>query len=243
MPGIGKGPYAGMLLEGVVVDYFPVGHPKNRSGIEDEYEVEIASSVNELTKRNCRLAQPVGYNNGFQAPLRPKTARVDGGASPRGVRYVRGTLTDGDTVLVQFIDGLQDRPIITHVISNANSRWRRKLDDYQGPFIERRHAGTTVLFDHLGNVVVNIGTDEDGTKAADKSYTLKADGTQIVKATQDRVDVFDGGKAVALKDGAVSATAAMATWMGNVNTALGGAAPVPTSFGTITSGSDKLFSD
>jgi hypothetical protein len=146
---------------------------------------------------NCRLAQPVGYNDGYEAQLHVSSGkRVDGGA--RTSETALPTMTDGDVVLVQFIEGLVDRPIITHVISNPHSKWRTKRRDFKGRTVRQRHMGTTVLYDQDGNVVVSLDTDDtSGTKAEDKSYTLQSDDTQVLKATQDRVDVFGGAKAVA----------------------------------------------
>lgn len=200
MAGLVKGAYAGLILEGVVTDYYPVGHPRNRSGVEDEYAVKFSSSINQLPLTNCRLAQPVGYNDGYEAQLHVSSGkRVDGGT--RTNEQAPLTATDGDVVLVQFIEGLVDRPIITHVISNPHSKWRTRRRDFKGRTVRQRHMGTTVLYDQNGNVIVSLDTDDiSGTKAEDKSYTLQADGTQVIKATQDRVDVFGGEKAVAVVD-------------------------------------------
>lgn len=200
MSGLTKGAYAGLILEGVVVAYYPVGHSKNRNGREDEYAVSFASSISQLPLTNCRLAQPIGYNDGYEAQLRVSSnKRVDGGA--RTNEPPPFTATDGDVVLVQFIEGLVDRPIITHVISNPNSKWRTKRRDFSGRTVRQRHMGTSVLYDQNGNVVVSLDTDDTaGVKAEDKSYTLRADDTQVFKATQDRVDVFEGSKAVAVVD-------------------------------------------
>lgn len=260
MSGIPFGRFTGVLVEGVVVAHYPVGHERNPRGPADVYVVDpFFPGLRRLT--NCVLAQRIGYRDGLEEQARPMAARTDGGSDLKDSTNRKAT--DGDRVLIQFINGDILRPVITHFMCHAASGWQTKNDDFKGPVVRRVHNGTSVLFDHEGNIAVTLGDGESPEKPGDsKTVDLKLGEQQQVHMEKDLIKFFEGGKKIAT-DGTpttINATTdgTFIGWIAAANTALAaipGAGPaytaavaaaggLPTTVtGKIDGGSDKLKTD
>jgi hypothetical protein len=245
MPQIPIGPFAGWLVEGVVVNFRPAGHPQNIYRGEDEYVVRVLSHANFLDLNHCRLAQRVGYDNGQQEHLRVGTIRVDQNSNQYASK-VPETSMDGDRVLVQFIEGDVNRSVITHVLTHSLNRWGDTHDSFRGAVVRRRHAGTEVLYDANGNIVVTLGDSTvPDVKGASKTATVFMDGTQAAKLEKDKLSIFNGDKAVARKDDEVTITVSAAdiTALGLVSPSGSVTGSGGTLKGTVTAGSAKFFTE
>lgn len=238
------GPYAGLLIEGVVVAHYPVGAGLNEGGPVDLYDVD-PMWPNMPRLQRCVLAQRIGYNSGLEEQARPASLRVDN--NPALDDSTPRSLTNGDRVLVQFINGSPQRPVITHFVPHSAASWLTKADDFKGPVVRRRHNGTEVLYDHEGNVVVSLDDGDDPVKRGDaKTVDLRLGGQQQVHLEKDLIKLFGGSKKVARDGDTVTITVTQAdvtAWkLSNGGGPVVAASPF-TITGKIDGGSDKLKTD
>ena len=109
--------------------------------------------------------------------------------------------------MVQFIEGDLNRSVITHVLTHSLNSWGDTHDSIRGAVVRRRHAGTEVLYDANGNIVITLGDSTvPDVKGASKTATVFMDGTQAAKLEKDKLSIFNGAKAVARKDDTVTVT-------------------------------------
>ncbi len=182
------GPMLGKVMEGVVVAFRPINDPNNKNKFADEYDVDpIWPGYRRIL--NCTLAVGrMGHANGHEFQLRPagkvltdSTEIAD--STPRGD-------TDGDRVVVQWLHGNPQQPIITGILSHYYADWRTKSDDFKGEINRTRHNGTEVLYDFQGNIAVTLDDGADPSVAgADKTVTFTLDKDTVVTISKGAINV------------------------------------------------------
>lgn len=176
-----------VLVEGVVVDTLFPDNEHNRSQNRVEYSVEVTSVANLgllLNVPRCDLTG--GIDDGDEHILRAAdgakdgTAFIDGGDKSKNPTP-RHECT-GDRVLVGFVNGNPNRPVIVGVLSHASSRInkaKQPMKDITGKvtlskkgerFRRTRHRGTEMVMNDNGDVTVNFAKrpDKDGKDKDDK---------------------------------------------------------------------------
>lgn len=177
------GDFIAVPVEGVVVGIHYRDDKTNRSKKEIEYDVDVTSMFNLGRLFNVpRTDVMAGIDDGDDNVLRRANTTVgndqwvaDGGRGQRTKPTPRYA-SDGDRVIVQFINGNPHRPVITGVLTHFSSRRKfEKLDGTalpkDGSLIRRkRHRGTEMVMDEKGNVEVVFGKtpDEKGKDTDDK---------------------------------------------------------------------------
>lgn len=176
------------LIEGVVVFAHYPDDSTNQSKVTMEYDVDPTSVYGMNRLRNvARGDVAAGIDDGEDNVLRVavgtangQTVVLDGGQNGRPTpRYE----TDGDRVIVGFINGSVSRPIILGVLPHFYPRMRERgkpLKDVRGQplpkgalFRRMRHRGTELVLDQKGNVTLVLGkTPDRNGKDTDDKKTL-----------------------------------------------------------------------
>lgn len=174
------------LIEGVVVGAHYPDDEKNRSKREMEYDVDVTSVFGMGRLRNVpRGDLGMGADDGDEHILRVANEEISGGQwVPDGDRKSKRKPTSrhqstGDRVLVGFVNGNPDRPVIIGVLTHVNTRVHGSglpLKDVTGknlpkkPIRRTRWRGTEMVLDEKGNVVVNFAKtpDANGRDTDDK---------------------------------------------------------------------------
>jgi hypothetical protein len=159
-------------LEGVVVGIHYPTDATNKSKSDIEYDVDITSATNLGRLYNVpRINQSGGLDDGDDTVLR--VAKTTVGAAPFAAESTPGkprtplAETDGDRVLVSFINGSIQRPVIDGVVRHRSSR--RQFKDAEGKdlpkdgklFRRTTHRGTEVVLDDNGSIVLTLGKTPD----------------------------------------------------------------------------------
>lgn len=187
------------LHEMVVIDRKYVKQRGNRSRSQVEYTCRDIITGDVLV--GCRRIDVMsGLTNGDDDVLHPAT-KMRAGAPGKFNRQTPAQDTDGDRVLVGFIEGSRSRPVIIGVFRHTFATYGATADDG-----ERRlttHQGTT------------IEIKSDGTYVITGKGEVSIDGTQILlgaDAVQALIRGTDFGNAVLtpINTAAATLTAAMA---------------------------------
>lgn len=134
------------LREMVVIDRKFVDEDGNRSRSYVEYTCRDLQTMTALP--GCRRVNIMGgIVNGDEYVLRPATVLRVGGTQKIS-KQTPAINTDGDRVLVGFIEGSQSRPVILGVLTHTFSKYGATLD--QGDRRFTTHNGTTIEIDKLG---------------------------------------------------------------------------------------------
>lgn len=146
----------GVLLECVVVAIRFPNHAKNVTGY-------IEYDCDPLTPNMRRVFNAVKIEsyNGFDGDeniLRVASKSSDGSAWVANSPKPRAK-ADGDRVLIAFINGSKDRPVIVGVLPHPASTAITR--DPPSPIQQRtiRHKGTTVTIDGNGNVTIKLAAN------------------------------------------------------------------------------------
>ena len=207
------------LIEAVVVFIHYPDDSTNRSKVEVEYDLDVTSMFGLGRLRNVpRVDIAAGVDDGDDNILRCADAAVgsgtfvaDGDSKSRNKPTPRYETT-GDRVLVGFVNGNPNRPVIVGVLTHFNSRLHKKgepLKDVKGKALPKgnklirrtRHRGTEMVLDDKGNVVVNFAKlpDIDGNETKDEKkltinigeFEIRIDNTS--SPTTCEFKVKDGG--------------------------------------------------
>jgi len=159
-------------LEGVVVGIHYPTDSTSVSKSDIEYDVDITSATNLGRLYNVpRVDQSGGLDDGDDTVLR--VAKTTVGSAPFEAESTPGkprtplAETDGDRVLVSFINGSIQRPVIDGVVRHRSSR--RQFKDAEGKelpkdgklFRRTTHRGTETVLDDNGNVIITLGKTPD----------------------------------------------------------------------------------
>ncbi len=169
------------LHEMVVIDRKYVKQEGNRSRAQVMYTCRDIVTGDVIV--GCRrLDVMAGLTNGDDNVLHPAT-KLRAGAPGKFNRQTPANDSDGDRVLVGFIDGSRQRPVIMGVFRHSfatygaqESNGERRLTQHQGTTIEIKDNGEYVITGVSGTAL---------TVAADGTYTIAGvanvsiDGTQL----------------------------------------------------------------
>ena len=199
------------LRECAVVARYYVDDPRNRSKRFVEYVVRDLQT-SELYPGARQLSAMGGVNDGDDNTLHPATSLLPGATGPTGslgVEQSPANTTDGDQVMVGFIEGSRARPVIISVFRQSASAYgatsvdgERRLTVHKKTSIEIKADGTYVITSAGG---ASITMDQDGQVAIESksgsTITMNTSGDVIINAAE--------GAFVQLGDGTVPVTAAM----------------------------------
>lgn len=181
----------GVILECVVVAVRFYSDPANTTGFV-EYDCDpLTPSVGRI-KNAVRLEAMSGLDDGDENVLRVAQATADGSAWSKDGKQARSD-SDGDRVLVQFINGSKDRPVIVGCMPRPGNRVQSNSPEDSAHQRTRtlKHRGTTVQIDGQGNLSVDISgnTDKKDPAPTTKTLTLtKGGATQIIKVTNTTIE-------------------------------------------------------
>lgn len=183
----------------VLKAYFP-DDDKNVSKQYMEYDVFIVKS--KTTLRNVRhLLSMGGYTDGDYSPLRECSGQVDNEKDPTWSVLTNSAKLNGDRVLVGFIQGSQEQPVIVGVLPHPATKYGGKRSDGRKRF--GTHQGTSWVVDKDGNLEVSLKADDKLTvKSKNTTFTVddKAKKTTINIANGAAEVVIDGeAKKVTIK--------------------------------------------
>jgi hypothetical protein len=173
----------------VVVALKYVKQPGSRSNAQVEYECRDIETGDILS--GCRRLDVMsGLTNGDDDVLHPAT-KMRPGAPGKLSRQTPAQDTDGDRVLVGFIGGSRQRPVIIGVLRHTlatygaqESDGERRLTTHMGTTIEIKKdgqytithkTGATVNIDNDGNIQVRPAAGKDvfiGDKGASENLVL-----------------------------------------------------------------------
>lgn len=188
-------------VEGVVVGIHYPSDKTNLSKREIEYDVDPTSVPGMGRIHNAPRGQmSSGYEDGDQSPLRAASLCVSGGSFNKDGGSERPTpryATDGDRVLVLFVNGNVHRPIIVAVLAHAAATPHvdargKDLPKDSKLFRYWRHKGTDCLVNERGDVLVDLAEhpDEDGGIKDKKKLEVKFGGfTLTLDATGDKPEM------------------------------------------------------
>lgn len=166
-------------VEGVVTKVHYIEDSTNKSKTEIEYDVDVTSMSNMGRLKNVpRAYTEGGVDDGSEGVLTAANTTTDKTDfvidSGSGKDVTPRFATNGDIVVVQFINGNVFTPVIM-AVRQHKARRRKKLAKPQQnklAYPSRTHAfrGNTVDMDGDGNVTVKFGktTKSDGTEGEDK---------------------------------------------------------------------------
>jgi hypothetical protein len=166
------------LREMVVVERYFVGSPGNRSRSYVEYACRDIKSGDVIP--GCRRLDVMnGLDNGDDNVLHPAT-KLRVGAPGKFTRQTPANDTDGDRVLVGFVEGSRNRPIILGVLRPNGSTYGAKLID--GERRLTKHQGTTIEIKSDGAYVV---TGSDVVKIAGQHVDVEGSAFAHVSSDQE----------------------------------------------------------
>ncbi|MCF6205344.1 MAG: hypothetical protein L3J47_00425 [Sulfurovum sp.] len=165
---------------GVVVAVYPSDDPNNRSARDDdtnrgshwEADVRVLNNGIEgsttLTNVVIPPGGPSGVHNFSQGLPTPATQMLDGSAFVSSGAGIDANKLDGDRVLIQFIGGKYNQPVMTHYMPHPSNRHDPSTSgEFDGglsqgtPFLYRRN-GTAVTVTDEGSIFVD--TNEANSK-------------------------------------------------------------------------------
>lgn len=139
--------------EMVVLRCLFIDSPENVSKRFVEYVCRDIYTGEELPR--CRLVASMGgVVSGDDNVLHPATSLLPGVAGVTGATAdnVPSKLSDGDQVLVGFVEGSRSRPVIFGVLPHSGSSRGAKASDGERRLLQ--HKGTTVIFSSTGEYTV-----------------------------------------------------------------------------------------
>lgn len=187
----------GVIISGVVIQRLMPNDSGNRSRKHVEYTIDPLTPNYRRIYGAILVTDGPGYYEGRDRLLRPASRVVRGGGQTIEDTTPRGA-TDGDHVVVQFLDGRYTKPIITGVLPHPQATWRRSSADGIGSGqVEDKHRarGSTVLLDYKGNVIVNLETSDDPitpTLGSEKEIVITIDGQEVLKIKKNVVTMHAG---------------------------------------------------
>lgn len=162
--GLSRGSYAltgqrahysiGDLREMVVVARYYVDDQQNRSKRFVEYTCRDLHT-SELYPGCRQLSQMSGVEDGDDDVLRPSTSFLPGSGSTTGALVTEHTPakdTDGDQVLIGFIQGSRSRPVIVGVFRHSGSQYGATAADGERRLTQ--HKGTTLEVNAKGEYTI-----------------------------------------------------------------------------------------
>lgn len=188
------------LREMVVVKSVYTDDANNRSRAFVEYEVRDLYSGEIYTNvRRCQIMG--GMVDGDDDVLHPAAQLRDGASSSKISRFTRANDTDGDRVLVAFVEGSKQRPVIIGVLTHTYANYgattadgERRFTTHKGTTIEIKSngeyvithkSGSTIHLDDSGNVIV-VPSGTAHVLLGDEASTTPAlntvDGTDFLAA-------------------------------------------------------------
>lgn len=167
-----------LLVDGVVVAvHYPDDADKHRCGFQIMYDVEPVSTPGLPVIPNAIfLRMSSGYQDGDEMVLRAASKNIDGSkleSDNNTGKHSNLLGTDGDRVIVGFLNGNFNCPVILGVLPHALSELELK-DSYGNDFprdkLIRRtsHRGTEVYANERGDVTVNFADHPEDKGVADK---------------------------------------------------------------------------
>lgn len=192
------------LKAGIVIKSYPKDDPKNITGLCNEYDVLVIEQnadmgATSIIYKNCMCSQGFGsIADYFEAIIRPMKRQTN-----------KGSLTfrdqDGAIVLLQCLDGLAEKAIITSFLnhpdreSNLTGTSPKLAGEYNGVNILVHEDGSCSLIfkgatdsqgkptnAKQGNTTVKI--EKDGSYQVDHdsiSFRMARDGTTTLKGKKD----------------------------------------------------------
>lgn len=180
-----------ILIEGVVVGINYPGDTSDTRYYQVTYDVQPISSTGVSTIYNAVFLRGfAGYDDGDESILRVSSKAVGGEAfiadSPGNNTDMAGT--DGDRVVVGFLNGNFQLPLILGVIPHAFSKLAvfkdadgKDLPKDDALFRRIVHRGTEFLVDPDGNVSINLAQHPEDRNIADKKdLTIKLADMEVV---------------------------------------------------------------
>jgi hypothetical protein len=159
------------LRIGVVIAGYPVGDPKNKSGLTSEYDVQVTEQMEDrgataIVYRNCIAAEALGsIADFFEKSLRVKKAKTTSGQAID----LKGQ--NGAIVLLLCLDGMSDKGIIISALTHPD-RKTTLIDE--GPRLEGAYNGINIKVEKDGSTTLtfNGATDHDGKVVKDQGTTV-----------------------------------------------------------------------
>lgn len=191
--------------EMVIVARYYIDDPRNRSKRYVEYDVrDIFTS--EVYPGARQLSPMGGVDDGDDNVLSPSASLLPGQTGPTGklgVEQYPAIITDGDQVLVGFIEGSRARPVIFGVFHHSASQYgatsaqgERRLTVHKKTSIEIKADGTYVITS-AGGASITMDPDGEVAVVAKSGSTITMDnfGDVVINAAE--------GAFVQLGDGSV----------------------------------------
>lgn len=189
----------GVILECVVVDrHFP-GQKGYELTNEVLYDLDpLDANLSRIYGAPSRLEYR-SYKDGAETLLRPMSKSIISPTQPINNRTPRAD-TDGDVVLVQFLHGSRNRPIITHSVTHKHSAWPQQIPESQFAsiaqyaYIGQRRSfrnGTLVTETATGDIEVQLN-DGDSPKAPgeQKSILIASNNVVLLRIKQGQIEFF-----------------------------------------------------
>lgn len=212
------------LRMGIATNIYPVGDPNNHSGLTTEYDVLVLEQnedkgATSIKYRNCIAAE----DGGSIADYLEKTIRILKNKTSKGALDIKGQ--DGAIVLIQCLDGMSDKAIITSFITHPDRK--TKLVD-SSPRLAGAYNGVNILVNPDGStsLVFNGATNNSGgvitsPTGGPTTVQIQPDGSFQVSHSTVTFSLS--------KSGAVTITTT-----GNVNVTAGGNTNVNATNATVT---------
>jgi hypothetical protein len=176
------------LREAVVVERKYINDQGNRSRVTVMYACRdlISGDIYDGCQRVDMMS---GMLNGDDFVLHPTTVALPNEVpSNTGFRYQPAATSDGDYVLLGFIEGSRGRPVILGVLRHGKAAYGATSGD--GERRLTRHNGAEVEIDKDGNVRVTPAPGKDvwiGDKGADENLVL---GQKFKQFASDLIDAL-----------------------------------------------------
>jgi hypothetical protein len=186
--------------EGVVVARYACDDEGNRSKKFTEYDVKELRT-GQVFRGVRRLSESGGVDSGDDIPLRPAQKSAEQGTLNNGTfDPLESPLlsSDGDHVVLAFLQGSQDSAVITGVVPHTRSAYAntkadgdRKFSIHRGTSMETKDDGTFIVRRHLTPVAPGQPYKDDGNVT---TLTIQANGDiELVHASGATLRVLEDG--------------------------------------------------
>lgn len=197
------------LREMVVIERKFVDERGNRSRSYVEYTCRDLFT-GDVIPNVRRMAMAGGYEDGDDFVLQPATKLLPGATTQRFTRQTRARDTDGDRVLVGFIDGVRTRAVILGVLTHTSSSYgatladgSRRLTVHKGTHVELRKDGTYVVSRNGSSITVNADDTVEVKHKSGATLTMTDAGDIVVEPAAGRQVMLGSDTLAAPLDGVV----------------------------------------
>lgn len=175
------------FVTGVVVARRCVDEPGNRMRNCTEYDVRDVAT-GQVYHHAVALQNSQGVENGEEVTYKPATKSL---LSRAFGMFTRANDSNGDLVLLGFVGGSRDRPVILGSLAHQRARYAAKKEDgerrfvvHQGTTVEMRDDGSSVLTRNGSTVTVTPDGDvrvdhRSGSRVHCDGDQVKLDGRAV----------------------------------------------------------------